>query len=509
MSELSNKRIAVNTIYLYLRTIVVMVVSLYTSRLILKVLGVTDMGIYNIVGGIVILMTFLQTAQTKATSRFITFELGKNVDGKRQGHIFSICMTIHILIAILVLIVSETIGLFIVNEWTNIPPERMYAANIVYQFSVFTFVCNFIRVPYDAVIIAHEDMSVYAYMSVVEALLKLATVAVLIHIGYDHLIAFGGLQWGIAVILFVAYMLYVRYYRKEYKFRWLWEKKTSVQILSFSGWTLMSSFSNTSTQQGVSLLMNNFVGLVANAALGFAQQVNTALGQFVNSFTTAFNPQVIKLCAQEKKGQLHILMNRASKFSFILCYIIALPLIANMDFILRLWLTEVPQYTTEFCQLILVCTVIDATTGVFNTAITATGNIRNYQICISCSFLLDLLCAYLMLVKEFSPPLVFGSRIITRGLLNMLFGFYFSQKQLQFIVWQYINSVLLPILATVLISVPLVYLITEHTDGWAQIILTTLASGILIVLCLICFVFSKAERAQVIGIIHRKIHGRL
>lgn len=509
MPESSNKRIAVNTIYLYLRTMVVMAVSLYTSRLILKVLGVTDMGIYNIVGGIVTLMTFLQAAQTKATGRFITFELGKKADGKRQGHIFSICMTIHVLVAILVLIVAETVGLMIVNEWTNIPAERMYAANVVYQFSVLTLICNFIRVPYDAVIIAHEDMSIYAYMSIVEAILKLGVVAVLSYIGFDHLIVFGGLQWGVAVVLFMAYMIYVRCHRKAYEFHWTWERDTSVRVLSFSGWTLMSSFANTSTQQGVALLLNNFIGLVANAALGFAQQVNTALGQFVNSFTTAFNPQVIKLCAQEKKEQLHILMNRASKFSFILCYIIALPLIANMDFILRLWLTEVPLYTTEFCQLILVCTVIDATTGVFNTAITATGNIRNYQICISCSFLLDLLCAYLMLVKGFSPPLVFGSRIVTRGLLNMLFGFYFSQRQLQFIVWQYISSVLLPISATVLISVPLIYLIAEHTDGWMQIIFTTLASGILVGLCLICFIFSKAERVQVIGIIHRKIHGRI
>lgn len=504
----NNTRIAKNTIYLYLRTMVVMLVSLYTSRLVLKALGEADLGIYNLVGSIVTLMAFLHSAQTKATSRFITYELGKSSDVSNPPKAFALCMTIHILISFVILVIAETVGLAIINLWTDIPPERQLAANCVYQLSIMTFVVHFIRVPFDSVIIAHEEMSIYAYMSILEVILQLVLVLVLQNLSGDKLVYYGALLLFVAALLSCFYGGYVRLKHSEYKYKWTWDKKEGFKILSFSGWTMLGSTSNTITQQGVSILFNNFVGLVANTALGFAQQVNTAVGRFVSSFTTAFNPQIIKLYAEGNTSAMFMLMNRASKFSFFLCYIMALPLILNMNFLLNLWLGSVPQYAVVFCQLIVVCTVIDATTGVFNMAITATGNVRNYQIGISISFLLDFMCAGVLLKMHIHPAFVFGSRIITRGLLNMLIGFYYSKKQMTFNLWKYMHEVILPIILTLIFTIPVTLIASKSDTQWEQLVFSTLAAVVSCILCLYFFILSTSERAKLKEITIKKWNER-
>lgn len=505
MSLTNNQRIAKNTLYLYLRTIIVMFVSLYTSRMVLHALGETDLGIYNLVGGIVALMAFLQAAQTKATSRFITFELGLGGDPDKLSRIYSICMTIHILIAVLIVVIAETIGLWIINEYTQIPENRFFAANIVYQFSVLTFVMHFIRCPLDSVIIAQENMSVYAYMSVFEVALQLGLVYLVLLYSGDKLILYGFLIFCVSVILFICYLIYKNKTYKSYRFSFIWDKQDSLKVLSFSGWTLLGSSANTVTQQGVSLLFNNFVGLVANTALGFANQVNTAVTRFVSSFTTAFNPQIIKFQAQEDKQSLFSLMNRASKFSFALCYIMALPVITNMDFLLTFWLGNVPEYTTEFCQLILVCSIIDATTGVFNTSITATGKIKNYQIGIALSFILDFICAFIFLKMGLHPAIVFGSRIVTRGIINMFIGFHFSKKLLDFPLYGYVKEVIVPILMTIMITVPVSFI--RIGGGWVNFICNILISVAVIALCTLFIIMNSGERNKLILAFKKKVHG--
>ena len=503
----SNKRIAKNTIFLYFRTLITLATSLFTSRLVLQALGATDLGIYNVVGGVVTLMAFLQNAQTKATSRFITYELG--VDGGSEESlkkVFSVCLTIHIIIAGAIVLLGETIGLWIVNEWTNIPAERQEAANWVYQFALITLVLHIIRVPYDSVIIAHENMSIYAYFSILEALLKLGIVVLLLRFAGDRLIFYALLLSVIALILFLLYQAYTRRNHPIYKFHLLWDAQYSKKILSFSGWTILGSSANTATQQGVSLLFNNFVGLVANAALGFANQVHSALVQFISSFSTAFNPQIVKLYAQRDFSSMHTLMFRASKFSFVLAYVLALPLIINMDFILELWLTDVPQYTSEFCKLILICTVIDATTGVYNTSITATGHIRNYQIGISISFFLDLLCAFILLKLGLHPAVVFGSRIVTRGVFNMFIGLHFCRKQLLFNVLNYTQTVLVPIFITLILTIPIGFVIGHNFDGWCKLLLSIITSIITVGLCTLTFIMTKSERNSILGMITKFLH---
>lgn len=502
-----NKRIAKNTIFLYIRTIVVLLVSLYTSRVVLQVLGAEDLGIYNVVGGIVTMMSFFQAAQTKATSRFITYELGKHSSNKILQKVFSVCMTIHIIIAIISLIFGETVGLWIITHWTDIPLERQAAAMWVYQFALIVFCCQIVRVPYDAIVVAHERMSMYAYMSILEAVLLLGMAFLLMVTPGDSLIYYSASVAFIAFIVFLCYYIYVRRLFDAYRYKLLWDKEYSMRILSFSGWTLLGSSANTATQQGTNLLMNNFVGLIANAALGFASQVNIAVSKFVNGFSTAFTPQIIKLYAQKEYESMHILMNRSSKFSFVLCYLMALPLITNMGFILSLWLgNNVPMYTKEFCQLILVCTIFDATTGVYNTTITATGKIKYYQTAISLSFLLDLACCYVLLVCSINPVFVFGSRIMTRGIINMLIGLYFVKSYTHFDILNYSKTVLLNIILTMIISILPVYFIAKVTDGWICLISTSLVSVLLITICSLYIIMTQSERQSVLSKLLRKFN---
>lgn len=503
-NQTNNLRIAKNTIYLYIRTILVMLISLYTSRVVLKVLGETDLGIYNLVGGIVTLMSFLQTAQTKATSRYITYELGRNGDKKELTRIYSLCVSIHILIAAIVFILAETIGLWLINECTNIPSKRIITANLVYQFSILTFIIHFLRNPLDSIIIAHEEMSVYAYMSIVEVILQLGVVYGLMCFSTDRLGLYGLMVLCVAIILFLCFLFYKNKKYPYYKFHFIWNKKESLSILSFSGWTLLGSSSNTLTQQGVSLLFNNFVGLVANTALGFANQVNGAVGRFVSSFTTAFNPQIVKLEAQNDKESLYRLMNRASKFSFSLCYLIALPLIANMDSILCLWLVDVPLYTKEFCQLILVCSIIDATTGVFNTTITATGRIRNYQVCIAFSFLLDFILSFILLHFKLYPALVFGSRILTRGIFNMIIGMRFVAKQVNFPILLYIKEVIIPILCILIITIPFSF-IKPNSAAWFNLVFNFIVCGITSCIGICFIIMNKNERHKIFSMVKKKL----
>lgn len=488
-----NERIAKNTIMLYIRTVVVLFVSLYTSRMVLKALGAEDLGIYNVVGGIVALLSFFRIALSKSTSRFITYELGNGNDGERLRRIYSSAMTIHIIITLIVIVLGESLGILVLNYWTDIPELRQPAAQWVYQCSLLTFAVQILTAPYESIVIAYEKMNIYAYLSILSAILKLVVVLVILDANIDHLILYSILLVTVDFIIFIGYYLYDKKNYIFLRFKLTWDKEYSYKIFAFSGWTVLGSSANAATQQGVSLLFNNFVGLIANTALGFANQVNGAVGSFVGSFQTAFNPQVIKLYAQGEQKEMHLLMTRASKFSFVLAYVLALPLIVNMDYVLSIWLGDVPLYTVEFCQLILICCVIDSTTGVFNTAITATGDIKGYQIGISLSFCLDLLTAAVLLFLNLNPTLVFGSRILTRGLINMAIGLYFSKKQLDFSITNYTKDVVAPIILMLAITIPLMIVFVKSDSGFKCLLLSCIVS---LISCTVITFFAFANKGE-------------
>ena len=409
MSHQDTKRIAKNTIFLYVRMIITMLITLYTSRVILNVLGVEDYGVYNIIAGIVVLLAFLQTAMTNASQRYITYELGKG-ELESVKKVFSMSMTTHITISLLIFFLAETIGLWFINTQLNIPANRMLAANWVYQFSILTFIVNLIRIPYNASIIAYENMSFYAYISIIESILKLLIVYVLCISPSDKLILYAILLCGVAIICTFIYKIYCCKKFLTCNYTYFWDKKLYWQLMRFSGWTMLGGISNVSAQQGGNILLNMYNGVVSNAAFGIANQVSYAVYAFSSNFQIAFNPQITKLHAVGDSLHLNNLVNKASLFSYYLMLLFAVPFMINTEIILKLWLKNVPEYTVGFCQLMVVYQLIDAFQAPLNTLIFSTGKIKNYNIWLSALIFCNIpLSLYLLSIGK-SPYYVLGIR---------------------------------------------------------------------------------------------------
>lgn len=460
--------IAKNTFMLYIRMGVVMLVTFWTSRLVLEKLGVDDFGIYSVVGGVVVLFTFLNNALLGATQRFLNFELGKK-DFGRLCSVFSTSVFIHFCIAALVLILAETLGWWFLNTQMNIPEGRMVAANWVYQFSVAGTCVGIIRSPYNAAVIAYERMSFLAGLSIAESLGKFGMLFLLGFGVADNLVFYAGLMLG--VIAFVAFgnWIYCRFSFPEItKLSFPRDKKLFGEILSFSGWQLISGVAVLSSRQGVNMLVNIFCGVAVNAALGLASQVSAAVYQFVGNFQTAFSPQITKSYAENDKAYFMSLIFRSSKISYFMMFVVALPVWLNTDFLLHLWLTDVPEYTGAFVKLIIVFTLIDALNGPLWMSIGATGNIRTYAICVSALNFLNLPFAYLALRLGMVPEAVLIIRIGT-NLLMMASRLVILRKAILLPVRKFVAQVCVPVGVVSLLSFPLPWLAgTYFQNPWSN-----------------------------------------
>lgn len=377
----NNKRIAKNTLLLYFRMIVLMLVTLYTSRVVLDALGESDYGIYNVVGGVVAMFSVLSNSLSGAISRFITYELGTG-NKEKLSRIFSTSVNIQILMALAIFGLCELIGVWFLNTKMNIPDERMEVANIVLQCSIVTFTVNLVSVPYNATIIAHERMGVFAYISILEAGLKLL-VAYLIYISSsDKLMVYALLILGIAILLRLIYGIYCRGHFVEARYRILLDRPLLKEMTSFAGWNLFGSTAYMLNTQGVNMLINIFFGVGTNAARAIAVQVDSAVTQFVNNFMTAINPQITKSYAAGDRKYLFKLVCRGTKYSFFIMYLFIVPLVLEADTILGIWLKEVPTDTAVFMRMVLFSTLTTLLGNPMYTAIMATGKIRNYQIAV-------------------------------------------------------------------------------------------------------------------------------
>ena len=376
----NNKRIAKNTLMLYFRMIFLLLVSLYTSRIVLATLGAEDYGIYHVVGGVVVILSFLNNAMAGATQRFLNFEMGRgNDDGLKR--VFSSALVIHAIVAVVILFLAETVGLWFLNTYMNIAPERMYAAQWVYQFSVAAFLVGVLSVPYNACIIAHEKMSAFAYISILEAILKLVVVYLIQVLLFDKLIMFAFLIFCIGVLLRVIYGLYCSHHFEECHFRRDKVDKTLArQLLSFSSWTVVGNLGFILHTQGIAICVNMFFSAVVNAAQGISNTVNHAVSGFVSNFQTALNPQIVKSYAAGKIEEMHTLMFRGCRFSFYLISFFAIPLIIEAPAIIGFWLKDVPEYTIIFVRLVLAISVVNSYSGIMATAQGATGKIQIYQV---------------------------------------------------------------------------------------------------------------------------------
>lgn len=401
-TQSNNKRIAINTILLYVRMLFTMLISLYTSRVILRELGVEDYGIYNIVGGVVAMFSMISGSMSSAISRFLTFELGKG-DITRLKRLFSSSVTIQIIFSLIVLIIGETIGLWYVNEKMVIPDGRLGAANWCLQLSLVTFVISLISTPYNAVIIAHEKMSAFAFISVFDALGRLGIAFLIVVNPLDKLVYFSLLTTILAVIIRLIYGWYCKRHFEEARYDFSIDKEVLAPMFSFAGWNLFGSGSSVLRNQGVDLLLNAYFGVVVNAAKGICNQVQNAVYQFVTNFQTAINPQLTIAIAQNNYERNHTLVIQGSRFTFYLLSFFSIPFILETNKILSLWLVEVPIYTVEFVQWTFIYLQLDCLSRFLINSVLAYGNIRNYQITVGGTKLMVLPIVWVVLALGGSP----------------------------------------------------------------------------------------------------------
>lgn len=432
----NNKRIAKNTLLLYFRMIIIMLVTLYTSRVVLNTLGVTDYGIYNVVGGVVAMFGFINSSMASATQRYIIFSLGKG-DMAELRKVFSTSIQIHVLIAVLITVLGETAGLWFLYTQMQIPAERMTAAFWVLQCSIASTVIMVISVPYNADIIAHERMSAFAFISILEAVLRLAAVFMLTVYSYDKLILYAFLILAVQLLIRFCYGHYCGRHFSETKYRHVWDKRLFKEMTGFAGWSMFGNLASVLFSQGLNMLLNVFFGPVVNAARAVAVQVQTAIQQFVANFQMALNPQITKTYAKGELDEMHKLMFRSARFSFYLLYLLSLPVLFETDFILTVWLKTVPEHTVTFLRIMLCTSLLYTLSNPLMIANQATGKVRKYQAVCGSILLMILPVSYLCLklgcpvysvfIVHFVFELItqFARMLILRPLINVYLIKYF------------------------------------------------------------------------------------
>ena len=443
-----NKRIARNTFALYLRMLLLMVVSLYTSRVILSTLGVDDYGIYNLIGGFITLFSFISSALVGAMQRFFNVALGEG-DNEEYHNIYSMGINIFSLFSVFLLLVGETVGLWFVNTQLNIPQGRETAALWVYQISIITLIVNLFRAPDNASIIAHEKMGFYAYISIFEALLKLGIVYLLTLIDVDKLVLYVLLYLASTVLINIIYAFYCRKNIPECRYTLMWDKVLFKRLVSFSGWSMLSGSAQVLKSQGDAYLLNHYYSVAVNAAFGVSAQVYNAVNLFLINFQTAFKPQLVQSYAAGEMGAHYRLISRSARMSFFLLLLIVVPVAFNLDGLLELWLKEVPLYTKEFCLVILLAYLLDALGAPLAVSVYASGVIKGMQVWTAVLLLIGLIASFFFLRSGSSPYVV----AVISFFVHLGFWcvyMYYVRKLCHFDLMDYAKQVVLPV---VLVSI--------------------------------------------------------
>lgn len=412
MSKEDNKRIAKNTLFLYVRMLVTIAVNLYAIRVIWRVLGIDDYGIYDLVGGIVTMFAFLNNAMVASSQRFISFELGrKNLE--RLNTVFCISVTVHCLLALGIILLAETVGLWFINERLNIPADRMTAANWVYQCSIAAFAVNVISVPYNACIVAHEHMKAYGYFGILEVVLKLLIVFLLLLIPFDKLITYSFLILGVTILMRFIYGYYCRKNFPECRFRFATDHHLIRDMFAFAGWSFVGNLGFSVRDQGLNIVINLFFNIAVNAAKGIANRIGGVISGFSQSFQMALNPQITKRYAAGEIESMMKLVFSGSKYSAILMMMVVIPLFFASKQVLALWLGDIAPYTVGFMQLTLIMLLIDSMSNPISTALQATGRIKWFQITVSIIMVSNIPIAWFWIKHNANPYTVLYVSIIT------------------------------------------------------------------------------------------------
>lgn len=501
-SSSNNKKIAKNTIMLYFRMLLLMLVSLYTIRVVLNTLGVVDYGIYGVVGGVVSMFSFISASMASASQRFLSFDLGqKNFHQLKQT--FNLIMIIYLLFAVMIVLLAETVVYWFFRTKLVIPIDRLDAALWIYHFSIFTFVVTILTIPYNAIIIARENMNVYAYVSIVEGILKLLIVYILDYFDYDKLKLYSVLVFLVTCLISVIYIFICRKKYEESRFCFYWDKKRFSTILSYSGWNLLGPFSAVANDQGLNVVINLFYGPIANASMSIATRVKAAILVFSNNFYTAVNPQIIKSYAAGDKGYMNKLIFSSTKFAYFLLLVLSLPLFLEMDFVLKIWLGNTTIDMICFSRLMVLFVLVVSWESPLTQGVRATGNIKYYQISVGILTGLTLPIAYFLL--RFGFPA--WSAILTSIIIYFLATFirlFILNMLVEFPVGLYIKEVLGRIVVVSFLAgiIPL-YLHWTLDIGWIRLILITLIALISVVFFVYILGLSGTEKSLVYSYIKK------
>lgn len=498
MTTVNNSKLAKNTLLLYVRMLLIMVVSLYTSRVVLAALGVDDFGIYNVVGGFVSMFSIVSASLTAGISRFITYELGRKDDGNLQ-EVFATSIFVQIVLGLIILFFAETVGLWFLNTRMNIASERMTAANWVFQCSVITFVINLLSVPYNAAIIAYEKMSAFAYISIVEAVVKLFIAFVVTWLSANQLIVYAVLILLSSVLVRVLYTSYCNRNFEKCRVKPKYNKKIFREIAAFSGWNFIGSTSGILRDQGVNVLLNIFCGTAVNAARGIATQVNCAVSNFSQNFLTAVNPQIIKNYAADQREQSFSLAFSAAKFAFFILLLPGVPLLLNTPLVLSIWLKEVPDYAAVFTQLSIIMVLSEVISLPLITIMLANGNIRMYQIVVGGIQLLNFPLSYLALKLGFAPESTYVIAIAC-SLLCLAMRLIMLRRQTGLSIGQYMKLVFFRVcLVSAIVSGVMIPLNRIFQCNFGGLVCSSLTSVVIVGLIVYLFGCTKGERSIVIA----------
>ena len=501
-------RIAKNTLMLYFRQILILLVSLYTVRVVLNTLGAEDYGIYNVVAGVVTMFGFLSGAMAAASQRYFSWALGRG-DTEELSRVFRMTVTVYALIALLVAVLAETLGLWMLETRLVIPAERMTAARWVYQFSIVTIIFSVMTAPYMSLILSHERMEVYAAASVLEAVLKLVIVFVLYANIGDALIVYGALTLIVTALNTGIYRRYCRRHFAESAFKLYWNTALFKELLGFTGWFFFSTCSGTVRDQVVTVLFNVFFGPAVNAAQGIAQRISSVSQTFAQNFSAAARPQIVKTYAAKDYAQTAQLVHHSCKTAYFLTLLIAVPVLFNADSILRLWLTEVPAHTVRFTQLVLISALAESLSLTMSSANQATGKVKWYCLCLGGVTLLTIPVIYVFLKTGFTPESVYVVLIAARWVLVAV-RMCFLHNIPGFSVTVFVKKVVLRVLAATLCAFACVWCIARFVPVWTQAVyLRLFIQAALQVLCtgiaIVAVGFSRHERQTLIHILQTKL----
>lgn len=501
----NNKRIAKNTLILYVRMLFTVGISFYSTRLILANLGVENYGIYNVIGGFVSMFYMVTSTMTQAVSRFLTYDLGKG-DLTKLQKTFSTSVNILLLMAFLVVLLAETIGMWFVNSKLNIADDRMVAANWIYQFSVFSFVLEMISVPYGASVISHEKMGTFAFVTVTKVLLTFCVALLLAVSPIDKLVFYGLLIFAIELCIQMIYWIYCRKNFEECRYSLKIDKTIFKDMFSFAGWNFFTTSAAMLSGQGVSILLNMSFGATINAARGIASQVNGTTGAFFSNFEKAMHPQITKSYAAKNYDYTKSLVCRGAKITYLLLFVVALPCILEADFFLSKWIKEVPPYAAVFVQLTLLNNLIEVILHTNMTLNSATGKIRNYQLLLCIGYLFIFVGSYVVLKISNSPIyamivtnviniiMIFPRIQITKDILGITIG-YFSREVLS----------RLAVMSLISATICMLFMYFVE-DGWIRFFSVCILSTLSVIISSYSIVFTQNERTIVVELVKKRIH---